>query len=155
MQAFVVIPTLAFLVLGLSASAYAQDGKRGLSTSAYPQNVERVRRELRLQGYDQIEFTRATPPFTVNACQGEWRLRMDVDNYGKVANRTLIGFCHGEGSQRPAAASPSVVTRGQTAETENSTISGARPKEEPKITNNVDCKRYLPATGMTLTVPCD
>lgn len=73
--------------------------------------VERVRRKLRSEGYVKIEFTRSTPPFRVKACDGEWRLRIDVDNYGTVANRTLIGFCFEDGSKGPvAASSPSVVS---------------------------------------------
>jgi len=47
---------------------------------------------------------------------------------------------------------------------QNSTIStaaldsdetAAEPKDEPEITKNVGCKKFFPAVGMALTVPCD
>jgi len=47
---------------------------------------------------------------------------------------------------------------------QNSTIStaaldsdetAAEPNDEPEITNNVGCKKFFPAVGMALTVPCD
>jgi len=50
---------------------------------------------------------------------------------------------------------------------ENSTISTASldksestdteetPTEEPKVNKNVGCKKFFPAVGMTLTVPCE
>jgi hypothetical protein len=31
----------------------------------------------------------------------------------------------------------------------------AEPKDEPEITKNVGCKKFFPAVGMALTVPCD
>ena len=30
-----------------------------------------------------------------------------------------------------------------------------KPKNEPKTTGNVGCKKFFPTVGMTLTVPCD
>ena len=58
------------------------------------------------------------------------------------------------------------------AENENSDISGAsleteeaaeettvkteaKPKDEPKTTKNVGCKKFFPTIGQTLTVPCE
>jgi len=71
--------TLAFVVLGLSTSAYAQ-------------NLERVRRDLELQGYDQIEFTRTKPPISANVCIGGKRLRLHLDDYGKITKKILLVF---------------------------------------------------------------
>jgi hypothetical protein len=31
----------------------------------------------------------------------------------------------------------------------------AEPNDEPEITKNVGCKKFFPAVGMALTVPCD
>jgi len=31
----------------------------------------------------------------------------------------------------------------------------AEPKDQPEITKNVGCKKFFPAVGMALTVPCD
>ena len=159
MKTSVAMPTLAFVVLGLYTSAYAK-------------NVEHVRRELKLQGYDQIEFTQTRLPFWVNVCRGGKRLRLHVDNYGKITKKILTGFCHEDGSRSPAAASPEVVAAERAAEKENSTISAApletdktveqntvetvvEPKDEPKTTKNLDCKKFFPAVSMTLTVPCE
>jgi len=72
----------------------------------------------------------------------------------------------------PAAASPVVVTPQQAAKSENSIIASApfkkhksvqensvetvaEPKDDPKTTKNLDCKKFFPAVGMTLTVPCE
>lgn len=159
MKTSVAMQTLAFVVLGLSASAYAQ-------------NLERVRRELELQGYDQIEFIRTKSPLSANVCSGDKRLRLHVDDYGKITKKILTGFCHEVRARVPAAASPVVATPQQAAKGENSTISEASAKKhksvqensvetleeplgKPKTTKNLDCKKFFPAVGMTLTVPCE
>jgi hypothetical protein len=147
MKAFVAMGTLAFVVLGLPTSADAH-------------KLKQVRRELMLKGYDQIEFTRTKFPVWVNACRGSKRLHLHVDWYGKVAvtNKTPRGSC-------PTEAVNTVETEAETkderktikteAENENSTVSAAplEPKDEP-MNVAVGCKKFFPAVGMTLTVPC-
>ncbi len=85
MKAFVAMGTLAFVVLGLPTSADAH-------------KLKQVRRELTLQGYDQIEFTRTKFPVWVNVCRGGERLHLHVDWYGKatVTNDTPTGSCPNE-----------------------------------------------------------
>ena len=134
MKAFVAMGTLAFVVLGLPTSADAH-------------KLKQVRRELMLKGYDQIEFTRTKFPVWVNACRGSKRLHLHVDWYGKVTvtNDTPTGSC-------PTVAENAV-------ENEKSTISAAplepeaEPNDEP-MNVAVGCKKFFPAVGMTLTVPC-
>ena len=125
MKATLAMGTLAFVVLGCATSACAH-------------NADQVRRELSEQGYDQIEFTVAKPPFKVNACRGGERFHLHVDYYGKakVTKETPIGSCDGNVSRAPAAASPGV----------------AAPEQES--IEKPDCKRYVPAVGMTVSVPC-
>ena len=138
----------------------------GLATSAYAHNVERVRRELESQGYDQLEFKRSKPPFWVDACRGTQRLHLHVDYYGKITKEEPTGSCPGSDDASPEAVAP------RATETENSSISTARqkagdpaakkavaavaqPKDEPGATTRIECKRYFPTTGMTVTVPCE
>ena len=158
MKASVAMGTLAFVVLGLPTSADAH-------------KLKQVRRELMLKGYDQIEFTRTKAPYAVNACRGSKRLHLHVDWYGKVTvtDDTPTGSC-------PTEAENTVETEAEpknepktAAENENSTISAAsmetdktveeitvgtetEPKDEPK---NVDCKKFFPTIGRSLTVACE
>lgn len=141
----------------------------GLATSAYAHNVERVRRELESQGYDQLEFKRSKPPFWVDACRGTQRLHLHVDYYGKITKEEPTGSCPGS---EPTEASPETVAPGRATESENSSISTARqkagdpaakkaveavaqPKDKPAATTRTECKRYFPSTGMTVTVACE
>ena len=100
-------------------------------------NVDRVSRELRQQGFDQLEFSRTKPPFKLDACRGGERFHLHVDFYGKVTEQTSIGSCNEDDSQAPAAASPGE----------------AASEQEPAIMG--DCKRYVPAAGVTVSVPCE
>ncbi|MGI9402894.1 MAG: hypothetical protein ACR2OF_00085 [Hyphomicrobium sp.] len=106
----------------------------GLPTSAHANNLEFVRRKLTLLGYDQIEFVRNKPPFEVNVCRGTKRFRLHVDSYRKITEKTRTGFC-----------STAVETE-------------AEPKDNLKpntrTINTVECKRFFPAIGKTLTVDC-
>ena len=148
---------LAFVVLGLSTSAHAQNAEqihRGLSMPTYAQNVEQVQRKLKLEGYDQIEFTRTKVPFRVNVCRKDWRLHLHIDYYGKVTKRTLIGFCHADVSASTDGVSPAVLADEPAAMNENSTSSAA-PLGMDKNINDIDCKKYFPATGLTVTVACE
>ena len=164
MKASAAMGTLAFVVLGLSTSAYAH-------------KLEQVRRELILQGYDQIEFTRTKAPFAVNACRGSKRLHLNVDWYGKVTvtNETPTGSCPTEAEntiETEAEPKNEPKTTKTEAENENSTISSvpmetdktvegntveteAKPKDEPETTRNGGCKRFFPTIGKTLTVACE
>ena len=157
MKAFVTMGTLAFVVLGLPTSADAH-------------KLKQVRRELMLKGYDQIEFTRTKAPYAVNACRGSKRLHLHVDWYGKVTvtDKTPTGSC-------PTAAENTVETEAEPkntkseAENEQSAISAAsmesdktveentvgtetEPKDEPE---SVDCKKFFPTIGRSLTVACE
>jgi len=124
MKALLAMPTVAFVVLAMSTSAYAH-------------SVERVRRELRLQGYDHIEFTRTKFPVWVNACRGETRVHLHVDSYGKIIKKTAAGSCP--------------------TEAENDVETEAGPRHQPKTPQK--SRRRLqevhPAIGETVSVPCE
>ncbi len=56
------------------------------------------------------------------------------------------------------AASAPVETQPETASRPITTASldeGTPPAEEPKAQANVGCKKFFPAVGMTVTVPCE
>ena len=145
----------------------------GLATPAYAHRAEQVRRELQLQGYDQIEFKRKKPPFWIDACLGAERLHLHVDYYGKITKKTATGPCPGREAPEAAAISPKAAPPGQAmVVNENSSISTAgpkvdksvgtkaadteaEPKDRTKAANSAECKRFFPATGMTLTVSCE
>jgi tetratricopeptide (TPR) repeat protein len=55
--------------------------------------VERVRRELREQGFEQLEFQKTKPPFKLDACRDGERYHLHVDYYGKITEKTAIGPC--------------------------------------------------------------
>ena len=127
------------------------------STSASAHSTERVRRELRAQGYDQIEFARTKFPVWVNACRGNERLHLHVDWYGKVTvtDETPKGSCP-TGSENensnivsPPAEKYNAVAK-KTLETKVLPKNGSTAKSEA-----VGCKKYFPAIGMTVTVPCE
>jgi hypothetical protein len=161
MKATVAIGTLAFVVLGLPTSADAH-------------KLKQVRRELMLKGYDQIEFTRTKAPYAVNACRGSKRLHLHVDWYGKVTvtNDTPTGSCPTEAEntvETEAEPKNEPKTTKAEADYEQSTISEASmetdetveentvgtktvPKDEPE---SVDCKKFFPTIGRSLTVACE
>lgn len=56
-------------------------------------NVERVRRELTEQGFEQLEFQRTKPPFKIDACRDGDRYHLHVDYYGKITEKIAIGSC--------------------------------------------------------------
>jgi len=152
MKASVAMGALAFVVLGLPTSAYAN-------------NVEFVRRKLMLVGYEQIEFVRIKPPFWVNVCRGTKRFRLHVDSSRKIIKKTPTGSCPMEaGTEAEPKDKPKTINTlnckrffpsiGKTltvacGETE------AKPKDEPKARRNVACKRFFPSIGKTLTVACE
>jgi len=150
MKASVVMGSLAFVVLVLSTSAYAND-------------TELVRRKLMLLGYDQIEFVQNKPPFEVNACRGTKRLRLHVDSYRRITRKTLTGPCT---SEARATEEPKTRTF-NTAECKRffpsigKTLTVAcveteeKPKDDSEATRNVGCKRFFPSIGKTLTVACE
>jgi hypothetical protein len=144
MNASVTMGCLAFVILASSTSAYAH-------------STERVRRELESQGYDQIEFARTKFPVWVNACRGSERLHLHVDWYGKVTvtDETPKGSCptgaeyENSNIVSPPAEMHNTVAK-KTLETKVQPKNGPTAKSEA-----VGCKKYFPAIGMTVTVPCE
>lgn len=128
------------------------------TTSAYAHGLERVRRELEEQGYDQIEFARTKFPVWVNACRGSKRLHLHVDWYGKVTVTDDIpkGSCptglENQNSTVSAASEELDKTVAKkTLETKVEPTDGSRTAKDV----GVGCKTFLPAIGMTVTVPCE
>ena len=141
-------PPLALLVLIFVASMWS------LPASAH--GVEKVRRELREQGFDQLEFSRTRAPFKLDACRGGERFHLHVDFYGKITKQTQIGSC----------AEDKGVIDDDGVSYENSSITTAAPDEATEPSRNADapappspkeelCSRYMAGIGKTLRVPCD
>ena len=105
----------------------------GGAGAAWAHGKDRVRNQLRDEGYKDIEITGAKPPFEVSACRGGERFRLRIDYYGKKTGETSVGSCNGEASAAPPASSTA-------------------PAQVP--VKKADCKRYIPAAGMTISVPC-
>ena len=141
-------PLLAVSVLYFVASMWS------LSASAH--GVEKVRRELSEQGFDQLEFRRTRPPFKLDACRGGGRFHLHVDFYGKITQQTRIGGC----------AEDKGAIEGDAASYNNSSITTAAPDEisspsrdaeaqDPQSPKEELCSRYIAEIGQTLRVPCD
>ena len=58
---------------------------------AYAHGVERVRRELTEQGFEQLEFQRTKPPFKLDACRDGQRFHLHVDCTARLRNKHLSG----------------------------------------------------------------
>lgn len=128
-------------------------------------NTEEVRRSLREQGYDQLEFSRTKPPFKLDACRGGERFHLHVDYYGKIIEETSIGSCDGDAAVPPAAAPPPGAAPTDTSSDEASSITSPAPAQPPNLSRDAEklpkqaparelCARYFPAVGKTLQVPC-
>lgn len=116
---------LAAAMIGLVALGWA--------SGAWAHGKDRVRNQLRDQGYKDIEITGAKAPFDVTACHGGERFRLRIDYYGKKTEETSVGSCDNETSAAPPASSTAPA---------------------PAPVAKSDCKRYVPAAGMTISVPC-
>ena len=57
--------------------------------------ANQVQHELRQQGYYNIQFIVAEPPFQANACRDGERFHLHVDFYGRVTERSSVGRCRG------------------------------------------------------------
>lgn len=163
MKAFVVMVTLAFVVLA------------NVVTPAYAHKLKQVRRELNSQGYEQIEFERTKFPVWVNACRGGQRYHLHVDWYGKIKKKTRTGSCTTDAEYTDETATKPIgepQTTKTGVNTQNSSISPAsmetdetveesaveietEPTDESKSSNTLDCKKFFPAIGKSITVPCD
>ena len=64
--------------------------------------TKQVSRELKEQGFEQLEFQRTKPPFKLDACRDGQRYHLHVDYYGKLTEQTLLGPCDGEDTKAPA-----------------------------------------------------
>jgi len=102
--------------------------------SVHAHGFERVQRELRAQGYDQLDFSRTTPPFKLDACREGERYHLHVDFYGKVTEQTYLGTC--------AEEIPADASRIEAAPGNDQSETG-------------DCKRFMPEVGASISVPCN
>jgi hypothetical protein len=122
------------------------------ATPAWAHNVERVRRELLEQGYEQLEFQRTKPPFKLDACRDGEKFHLHVDYYGKVTEQTPIGPCGEDAAQVPASEPPSVAAPAAEPPPEAAPASSG-DKTSPDESEL--CARYFPELGKTARVPCD
>ncbi len=76
------------------------------ATPACAHGVDRVRRELTDQGFEQLEFQRSKPPFKLDACRDGQRYHLHVDYYGKITEKTAIGPCGESGASPQNATAP-------------------------------------------------
>lgn len=103
-------------------------------------NTEEVRRSLREQGYDQLQFSRTKPPFKLDACRGGERFHLHVDYYGKITEQTSIGSCGGDATDTSSDEASSITSQPQ-----NLSRGGEKlPKQSPA---RELCARYFPAVG--------
>ncbi len=130
------------------------------ATPAYAHNVERVRRELSAQGFEQLEFQTTKAPFKLDACRDGQRFHLHVDWYGKVTEQTPIGPCGGDAARAPEPAPPVAAP----ATTPSGDAPAASPQPEAaavtpsaKATPQAQelCSRYFANVGKTLRVPCE
>lgn len=129
----------------------------GWGASAYAHGVERVRRELTEQGFEQLEFQRTKPPFKLDARRDGQRYHLHVDSYGKLSEQTLLGPCDGE-EARARADAPTIEAK--PADLPKPTPPATAParsgtKSTPKSSSQELCSRYLAEIGKTLQVPCE
>ncbi len=121
----------------------------GWTTPASAHGVDRVRRELTDQGFEQLEFQRTKPPFKLDACRDGQRYQLHVDFYGKLMEQTLLGPCDGEDARAPTVgAKPADLPKPA------SSASGGT-KTSPKPAARELCSRYFAEIGKTLQVPCE
>ena len=118
------------------------------ATPVCAHGVERVRRELTEQGFEQLEFQRTKPPFKLDACRDGQRFHLHVDYYGKVTEQTPIGLCDGEATPAPAD------------ETATEAAPEAAPVSPSVTSRNAPaaqelCSRYFADVGKTLRVQCE
>lgn len=129
-------------------------------------NTEEVRRALREQGYDQLEFSRTKPPFKLDACRDGERFHLHVDYYGKVVEQTSIGSCGEDAAGPPTTAPPPGAAPTDAFSDEASSITSPAPAQLPKPSRDAEapprqtpaqelCARYFPGVGKTVRMPCD
>ena len=133
---------LVFLALGWAAPAYAH-------------GVERVRRELTEQGFEQLEFQRTRPPFKLDACRDGQRYHLHVDYYGKLTEQTLVGPCAGADTQAPADEATVEAKPADLPKPAAPTTAPSRTRTTPNSSGQELCSRYFAEVGKTLQVPCE
>lgn len=135
------------------------------ATAAWAHNIEEVRRALRQQGYDQLEFSRTKPPFKLDACRGGERFHLHVDFYGKILEQTAAGSCGEDAAGLPAATTAPGAPPTDASSDEGSSITSPAAAQPPKPSLDAAkppkqapaqelCARYFPEVGKTLRVPC-
>jgi hypothetical protein len=140
------------------------------ATPVWAHDIDEVRGELRKQGFDQLDFQRAKPPFKLDACRGGERFHLHVDYYGKIIEQTSIGSCGKDAATQPATAAPPDATSppANAARNEGSSIVTSDTPgraQAPKPSRDADkpakqapaeelCSRYFAELGQSLQVPC-
>jgi hypothetical protein len=119
-------------------------------TPAYAHGVDRVRRELTEQGFEQLEFQRTKAPFKLDACRDGERFHLHVDWYGKITEQTPIGSCDVDAARAPATELPP-----EAAPAAVETPASPATKSSPKPPKQELCARYFAEVGKTLRVPCE
>lgn len=118
------------------------------ATPAYAHGVEKVRRELTEQGFEQLEFQRTQPPFKLDACRDGQRFHLHVDYYGKVTEQTPIGLCDGEAT--PAPADETATEAAPEAAPVSPSVTSPNAPAAQEL-----CSRYFADVGKTLRVQCE
>lgn len=120
----------------------------GWAGPACPHGVDRVRRELLQQGYEQLEFSTTKPPFKLDACRDGQRVNLHVDYYGKVTEQTPIGLCDGEAT--PAPADETATEAAPEAAPVSPSVTSPNAPAAQEL-----CSRYFADVGKTLRVQCE
>ena len=123
------------------------------ATPACAHGVERVRRELTEQGFEQLDFQRTKPPFKLDACRDGQKFHLHVDYYGKITEQTPIGPCSEDAARVPAT-EPPPVTAPEVEPPREAAPASSGDKTSPNKAQEL-CARYFPELGKTIRVPCD
>ena len=71
-----------------------------------------------------------------------------------LAAMTVFASAGEAGSKRETDNQNSTISTAA-LDSDETVETAAEPNDEPEITKNVGCKKFFPAVGMALTVPCD
>jgi len=120
-------------------------------TPASAHGVARVRKQLKEQGYEQLEFRRRKPPFKLDACLDGERYHLRVDFYGKITKKTAFGSCDGDPDQQEdAEADDNTSTTSQEEQDDSTQESSTSEPEDNDTISDEAAARAMRRWGVDL-----
>jgi hypothetical protein len=104
----------------------------------------RIARELRDDGYTQIEIEGRKAPYDILACRGTERFQFQIDFYGKRGEELHLGACS------PISDSKVKAPVGTAAKASPQPAAQAAADKK----KGAGCVRFVPAVGATIPVDC-